>query len=153
MSAALIRPAMPADLPALCRLLAVQLAEHRVSLPSERLVAAARGVLEDPRRGFFLVAWQGGHCIGVAYASFVWALEHGGHSAWLEELYVAPEARGGGTGTALLEAVIAACQAQGCAALDLEIDVAHDRVRSLYVRHGFDELSRGRIVRQLGGCT
>lgn len=144
-----IRPATTTDLSTICRLVAVQLSEHHISLPTERLVAAARGVLVDPGRGFFLVAWQEKVCVGVAYVSFVWTLEHGGHSAWLEELYVLPECRGEGVGTALLEAVILACEHHCCAAVDLEIDEDHDRVRSLYVRHGFVSLPRGRVVRLL----
>ena len=34
-------------------------------------------------------------------------------------------------------------------ALDLEIDAGHERVRSLYGRHGFEELPRRRLVRRL----
>jgi ribosomal protein S18 acetylase RimI-like enzyme len=88
-------------------------------------------------------------CIGVAYVSFMWALEHGGHAGWLEELYVMPEYRTGRVGTQLLRAVIVAAEAAGCAALDLEIDSDHERVRSLYERHGFTALPRSRVVKKL----
>ncbi|HWM29431.1 MAG TPA: GNAT family N-acetyltransferase, partial [Woeseiaceae bacterium] len=81
--------------------------------------------------------------------SFVWALEHGGFSAWLEELYVEPELRAGGIGTSLLHAVLAECGSLGCAALDLEIDADHERVRGLYERNGFTALPRRRVVKRL----
>jgi len=81
--------------------------------------------------------------------SFIWALEHGGHAGWLEELYVVPEHRIGGVGTQLLKAIIAAAEAAGCAALDLEIDSNHERVRSLYERQGFTALPRSRVVKKL----
>lgn len=70
-------------------------------------------------------------------------------SAWLEELYVEPAYRAAGMGTAFLQQVLDECAARGCAALDLEIDVDHERVGSLYLRNGFEELPRGRLIRRL----
>jgi GNAT superfamily N-acetyltransferase len=145
----LIRRAGPEDGAEIQRLLAVQLAEHHIDISAEELANSIHGVLEVPRRGFFLVALRDGLCIGVAYVSFIWALEHGGHAGWLEELYVVPEHRTGGIGTLLLQSVIAAAEAAGCAALDLEIDSDHERVRSLYERHGFTSLPRNRVVKKL----
>ncbi len=146
----LIRRAGPEDAADIQRLLAVQLAEHHIDISAEELASSIHGVLDVPRRGFFLVALRDGLCIGVAYVSFIWALEHGGQAGWLEEIYVVPEHRTGGVGTQLLEAVIAAATASGCAALDLEIDQDHERVRSLYDRHGFSPLPRSRVVKRLG---
>ncbi|MBL8201244.1 MAG: GNAT family N-acetyltransferase [Chromatiales bacterium] len=150
MSSLAIRRAGPEHAADIRRLLAVQLGGHGIAITDDGLASAIDGVLEVPKRGFFLVALRDGACIGVAYVSFIWALEHGGHAGWLEELYVMPEHRGGGVGTRLLEAVIAAAEGAGCAALDLEIDSAHERVRSLYERHGFTALPRSRVVKKLG---
>lgn len=144
-----IRRATAADAAELQRLLAVQLAEHQVHIHGGRLAAAIQGVLDDPARGFFLVAGEAGRAMGVAYVSFIWALEHGGRAAWLEELYVEPAHRESGLGTRLLEVVLDECRQAGCAALDLEIDAGHERVWSLYQRHGFRSLPRRRIVRTL----
>ena len=107
-------------------------------------------MLQNPSRGFFLVAMQEGNCVGVAYVSFIWTLEHGGLAGWLEELYVLPAHREGGVGTLLLIEVMATARAEGCAALDLEISSGHERVRSLYERHGFEGLPRARVVKKLG---
>jgi GNAT superfamily N-acetyltransferase len=147
---ALIRRAGLEHAAGICRLLGVQLAEHHIDISSDALASSVAGVLDVPTRGFFLVAIRDGVCVGVAYVSFIWALEHGGQAGWLEELYVVPEHRTGGIGTQLLEAVIAAALAAGCAALDLEIDSDHERVRSLYARHGFTALPRSRVVKKLG---
>lgn len=129
------------------RLLAVQLREHGISIDDGSIAGAVRGAIADPRLGFVLVAELDGRGAGVAYVSMVWALEHGGRSAWLEELYVPPELRGAGIGTALLRAAIEECRSIGCAALDIEIDADHERVRPLYERHGFTPLPRRRMVR------
>jgi GNAT superfamily N-acetyltransferase len=135
------------------RLLSTQLREHHVAIADAELGAAIRGVMDDPQRGLILVVYTDRRCAGAAYVSFVWALEHGGRTAWLEELYVDPEFRMAGIGTALLRAVLAECRASGCAALDLEIDADHERVRTLYERHGFEALPRRRLVKRLGSST
>lgn len=131
------------------RLLSIHLREHHVEISGAELGAAVRGVIEDPGRGLILVVYLDRRCAGVAYVSFVWTLEHGGRSAWLEELYVDPEFRNAGIGTDLLRAVLTECESFGCAALDLEIDADHERVRSLYERHGFEALPRRRLVKRL----
>jgi GNAT superfamily N-acetyltransferase len=149
MSETVIRRAEPADQADLCRLLASQLDEHHIRLDAARLANAVGGVLDVPARGFFLVARDGRLAVGAAYVSFIWALEHGGHAGWLEELYVVPARRESGLGTRLLEAAMDEARNAGCAALDLEIDADHERVRSLYQRHGFTTLPRSRVVRRL----
>jgi GNAT superfamily N-acetyltransferase len=131
------------------QLLSTQLREHHIEISDTRLESAVRGVIENPGRGLILVAFLDGRCAGVAYASFVWTLEHGGCSAWLEELYVAPGLRNAGIGTTLLRAVMDECKSFGCAALDVEIDADHENVRTLYERHDFVALSRRRMVRLL----
>ena len=141
-------PATVDHLGDIVRLLAIQLSEHQIDLDSGRLAAAVRGVLEDPALGFFMVLQVDARIVGAAYVSFIWALEHGGHSAWLEEIFIDPACRERGLGTRFLQAVIAECEARGCAALDLEIDAGHERARSLYRRHGFEELPRRRLVRR-----
>jgi GNAT superfamily N-acetyltransferase len=148
-STLVVRRAGPEHAADIRRLLAVQLGEHGIAIGGDALTNAIDGVIDVPKRGFFLVALRDGACIGVAYVSFIWALEHGGHAGWLEELYVVPEHRDSGVGTQLLEAVIAAAAGAGCAALDLEIDSAHERVRSLYERHGFTSVPRSRVVKKL----
>lgn len=147
-----IERAIAEHAPDLLRLLSVQLREHHVQLEDAGLARAIDGVLADPARGFFLLLTVDGRRVGATYVSFVWALEHGGHSAWLEEIYVEPLHRAEGLGTMLLRAVMAECEDRGCAALDLEIDADHERVRSLYHRHGFHELPRRRLAKRLGAA-
>lgn len=132
------------------RLLLAQLREHGIDTPEDAVQRAVAGVLADPRWGRLLIARSDATAIGVAYVSFVWSLEHGGLSAWLEELYVVPERRQMGAGTALLHAAKGLCRSLGCAAVDLEVDETHARACSLYEREGFERRSRTRWVRRLG---
>jgi GNAT superfamily N-acetyltransferase len=65
-----------------------------------------------------------GGSIGVAYASSLLSLEHGGVSGWLEELYVLPQWRGRGIGSRLVAEVIAHARELGWRALDLEVEAS-----------------------------
>lgn len=137
------------DLDDVLPLLDAQLAEH--GMPQERgtLRAAVAGLLEDPSRGAMFVARSASRIVGVASLALTWTLEHGGQVAWLEELYVVPEMRTHGVGTALLGAALAWAREVGCRAVDLEVDAGHARVESLYFRHAFEALPRRRFSRRL----
>src|SRR5262249_42126725 len=104
----------------------------------------------EPRRGCIFVARDGDRLVGVAYVSFIWSLEHGGHAAWLEELYVLPAERSRGIGSALLTAAVDFARADGCAAVALEVEADHVRAANLYARNGFERHSRARWVRRMG---
>jgi len=138
--------ALPSDIEVLARLLGAQLEEHGIALERERLFAAIEGALEIPDRGEFLLARLGSEAVGVAYVSFTWSLEHGGKSAWLEELYVIPSQRERGIGTRLLSSVCERASASGCAAVDLEVESDHVRAAHLYERAGFRPHRRARWV-------
>jgi GNAT superfamily N-acetyltransferase len=145
----MFRPATAADQEAIIHLLLTQLHEHGITIQVAEIAAAVEGVFYRPERGSLFVAMMRGIIIGVAYLSFTWTLEHGGKTAWLEELYVVPERRNEGIGRALLTAVCDHAVAQGCAAVDLEVDAAHQRATHLYSREGFRPVDRTRWVRLL----
>ena len=147
-----IRPATRRDHRAVLALLRTQLREHHVTTPARLLGAALDGVMRAPERGAILVAICGRRAVGFAALSFMWPLEHGGRSAWLEELYVEPAHRDGGIGTALLRAAREAAVAAGARAIDLEVDRDHARAARLYERHGFVPLPRERWVLALPGA-
>jgi len=148
-SRALVRPARRADAERLVALLVAQFREHRIKTPVRRIGRAVDGVLRHPERGRLLVATLAGRPIGLAALSFIWPLEHGGRSAWLEELYVEPPHRGRGIGRTLLRAACRLAARSGAAAVDLEVDAGHTRAARLYAREGFRSLPRARWVRRL----
>jgi GNAT superfamily N-acetyltransferase len=131
------------------QLLVEQLAEHGVGTSAARLEQVLKSVVTDRACGFLLVAQDDGQVIGVAYVATIRSAEHCGLVAWLEELYVAPDHRGRGIGTALMTAVLERAREAGIVAVDLEIDAGHARAASLYQRFGFRPLKRSRWVRDL----
>lgn len=130
-------------------LLIAQLRAHRIMTPRRKIEQAVRGMLERADRGFILIARLGASPVGVAYISRQWSLEHGGNSAWLDELYVMPEHRGRAIGLALLRAAMRTARRLKCRALDLEVDREHRRAEHLYARERFERLARARWVRIL----
>jgi GNAT superfamily N-acetyltransferase len=145
-----IRKASPSDRASLTGLMVGQLREHGLPVDQTQLRHAIGHVLDHPEDGLFLLAsGVEGRPAGAAYLAFIWSLEHAGRVAWLEELYVLPQDRGGGTGAALVRAACAEAGARGCEAVDLEVDAGHERVARLYRREGFRPLSRSRWVRVL----
>ena len=137
-------------LDAVTGLLEAQLREHEITTSRDDLRAVAQTVIADNRHGFMLVARApDGSPIGVAYASSLLSMEHGGVSGWLEELYVLPEWRGRGIGSRLIAEAIARAKEIGWRALDLEVEASHERAISLYARHEFLPHFRSRFYRIL----
>ena len=145
----LLERAVPADIDSIHHLLAEQFDEHDIDTSTKVLRHAIAAVLQNEALGLFVVARDGGEIVGLAALSFAWTLEHGGKSAWLDELYVVPERRGRGIGRALLVRVIDEARALGCKAIDLEVEEAHRRAERLYEREGFRPLARTRWVKSV----
>jgi GNAT superfamily N-acetyltransferase len=137
-----------ADCGECARLLVDQLREHGIEASPDALARVLKVAITDMGRGFLMLARDGGRVVGVAYVATILSAEHCGPVAWLEELYVTPDWRHRGIGTALVTAVLERAQKAGIAAVDLEIDAAHQRVISLYQRLGFRRLERLRWVRE-----
>jgi GNAT superfamily N-acetyltransferase len=144
-----VRVATPADRTAVLALLVHQLRDHGIGTPEAAMAPAVGRLLHDPEVGLILVATVDDDPVGVAALSFVSPIEHGGRSAWLEELYVLPEHRERGIGRTLLRAALGAAETAGAVAVDLEVDAGHARAAHLYAREGFRRLERVRWVRRL----
>jgi ribosomal protein S18 acetylase RimI-like enzyme len=89
---------------------------------------------------FALVARDDGEPIGYAFVHVrpgdddTWPV--GRHMAELVSLAVAPEARGDGVGTALLDAVDAELERRGIHDLEVGVMAGNDRARAFYERRG-----------------
>lgn len=87
-------------------------------------------------RGQVLVADEDGVLLGSASVTFNLAMRYGGEYCQLEELIVAPEARGRNLGGLLLEATIAEARARGCAEYGLYLVEHTTHNRPFYEKYG-----------------
>lgn len=144
-----IYKARPKDLTGLLDLMQKQFIEHEIEFDHDQLETAIIHLLIHEELGFALVAKDGDQVVGVAVIPFAWTLEHGGKSAWLDELYVLSGYRNSGIGMLLIERMMKEAKKAGCLAVDLEVAEEHRRAEALYKRMGFEKLARSRWVRRV----
>ena len=129
-----IRRAVPDDLDTLVGLHERFCDVDRHSFDVRRATAAFIPLLRDDQHG---VVWITADDGAYAVVTWGWSIEAGGAEGVLDEIYVTE--RGGGTGAALIEHLLADARARGLARLFLETESPNDRVRTFYARHGFVE--------------
>ena len=140
MSTAHIRPATPADIPALMRMKASLLALE------DSLHVATASEADWRRDGFgaqalfhALVADIDGAAVGMAIYSRRGFPGWKGCAFFLHDLYVEETFRGRGCARALLAQLAAEAQAQDAAFIELTVDAANN-ARAFYARVGFTQL-------------
>lgn len=133
----LIRPLRASDKADWGRLWTSYLDFYQTTLPQEVHASTfARLLGDDPRDFSALVAETDGRLLGLAHYLFhrhAWKLED---VCYLQDLYVAPEARGTGLGRALIEAVYARADAAGAPAVYWLTQDFNQQARQLYDRIG-----------------
>lgn len=132
------------DVAVVLELLRAQFDEHAIEVTDEEILRSIEGILVRPELGDALLLRLDGVAepAGLALLTYAWTPELGGMACWLEELYLRPEHRNAGLGSQLLRAAIAHGRARGCCSVDLQVEHSHNRVVSLYDRHGFREQPR-----------
>ena len=107
-------------------------------VPDEQLLRTLRVLREEPVRGRAIVLQSGGACVGYALLVSFWSNELGGEVANIDELYVAPDHRGRGAGTRLVEQLSRGeLWGKVPVAIDLEVTPDNHRAKALYERLGF----------------
>jgi ribosomal protein S18 acetylase RimI-like enzyme len=80
-----------------------------------------------------------------------YSIEYGGRDAFIDDLYLVPEARGRGLGARVMDFVEEQALMLGVKALHLEVEIANDRAYGLYRRRGFAESGRRLLSKRLSG--
>jgi ribosomal protein S18 acetylase RimI-like enzyme len=144
-----IEPGTANDCCECAQLLVEHLRELGVHASAQALARVSEDVANDPARGLILVARENGRVVGVAYVATILSMDHCGLVAWLEELYVSPDYRHRGIGTALITEVLKQAREAGIVAIDLEVDSRQSRAIAFYQQIGFRSLDRSRWVKEL----
>jgi ribosomal protein S18 acetylase RimI-like enzyme len=80
--------------------------------------------------------------VGYIATGLGWSIELGGADAFIDELYLIPEARGQGLGEAALEHLSRELAARGVVALHLEVARENGGAQRFYARKGFQARER-----------
>jgi GNAT superfamily N-acetyltransferase len=127
-----------ADLPELLPLMRGYCDFYEVDPSDDDLLAMARALIADPEReGVQLLARDsGGESIGFATIFWSWSTLSASRIGVMNDLFVAPDARGTGVAEALIDACLERCREQGATSLGWQ--TAHDnhRAQALYERVG-----------------
>jgi len=110
---------------------------YDVAPTEEALLALSRALIADPEReGVQLIARSGGDAVGFATVYWSWATTIAARIGVMNDLYVAPEARGQGVADALIEACVDESRHHGAAELTWQTARDNARAQRVYERVG-----------------
>lgn len=144
-----IRRGRERDVPALLPMMAAYYAQDGYPFDEATAGAALAALAADERLGWLWVLERTGRPAGYLAVTLGFSLEYGGRDAFVDELYLAPEARGRGLGRALLRRAERACRAAGVRALHLEVEPGRRAAQALYRKAGFVDQGRRLMTRRL----
>jgi GNAT superfamily N-acetyltransferase len=125
-----------ADLGELLPLMRAYCDFYAVAPSDEALLGLSRALIADPEReGVQLLAGDGGS-VGFATIFWSWATTSAERIGVMNDLFVAPEARGKGVAEALIEACRAECAAHGAGKLTWQTAPDNATAMKLYDRIG-----------------
>lgn len=127
-----------ADLPELLPLVRAYCDFYGVSPADEELLALSRALIADPEHdGVQLLARDdGGAAIGFATVFWSWSTLTASRIGVMNDLFVAPAARGGGTAQALIAACLERCREHGASELTWQTARDNLRAQTVYERVG-----------------
>ena len=111
---------------------------YDVAPTDEDLLALSRALIADPEgEGVqFLARDDSGAAVGFATVFWLWSTLSASRIGLMNDLFVAPDARGGGYAEALIERCREACRERGAARLTWQTAKDNLRARALYDRVG-----------------
>lgn len=111
---------------------------YEASPSDEDLLSLFEALIEHPDcEGLQLLARSpAGEPVGFATLYWTWSTTRAGRSGVMEDLFVAPDARGSGVVEALIEQCVAQCRRRGAGPLSWQTAPANARAQRVYDRVG-----------------
>jgi GNAT superfamily N-acetyltransferase len=111
---------------------------YRVDPTDEDLLAMARELIADPEReGVQILARDdAGRAVGFATVFWTWSTLRASRVGVMNDLFVAPDARGGGVAEALIGECAERCRARGAGSLGWQTAKDNRRAQAVYERIG-----------------
>ncbi len=101
---------------------------------------AALAAGDEFARAWLLRTEVGGPIVGFLLLTLGFSIEYGGRDGIIDALYVVPDARGQGVGSAALAFAAEEARKLGIKALHLGVMRGNERARALYRKHGYTEV-------------
>jgi GNAT superfamily N-acetyltransferase len=112
--------------------------------PAEEMLASVERILAEPDSEFLLAAVdEHSAAAGVLQLRFRWSVWKSAPDAWVEDLFVSPDARRAGLGDALVNFAFERARARGARRIELDCFEDNAPALALYTRNGFDAHSKG----------
>ena len=108
-----------------------------VTPSDEELLSLSRALIADPERdGVQLLARDGGEAVGFATIYWSWATTIAARIGVMNDLFVAPSARGSGAAEQLIQACVEECKRHDAAELAWQTAPDNERAQRVYDRVG-----------------
>jgi GNAT superfamily N-acetyltransferase len=126
------------DLPELLPLMRGYCDFYESDASDEKLLGMSRALIANPElEGVQLIARdEGGRAIGMATVFWTWSTTSVARIGTMNDLYVAPEARGSGAAEALIRACLDRCRERGAVRLEWQTAPDNHRAQAVYERVG-----------------
>jgi GNAT superfamily N-acetyltransferase len=131
-----IRPARPQEVEELLPLMRAYCDFYEASPPDSGLREMARALIAQPEEGGLFIARDGAKAVGWAALCWKWSSLRGARIGVMEDLFVAPEARGRGIADALIEACATLCRERDAPAMEWLTAPDNHRAQAVYDRAG-----------------
>jgi GNAT superfamily N-acetyltransferase len=110
---------------------------YKVNPSDEELLALSKALIADPERdGVQLLARNGEEAVGFATIYWSWATTIASRIGIMNDLFVAPTARGTGAAEQLINACVDECRKHGAAELTWQTAPDNERAQRVYDRVG-----------------
>ena len=105
-----------------------------------RLIKSTTQLLENPAKGFCLVADAGGQVVGIVVVTYLWSYYRSGTTWWLEAVYVHADWRRRGVFSLLYDWVLQSARSSPDS-IGIGLRVVHDNhvAKAAYSRKGMSE--------------
>jgi len=131
-----VRLATRSDIPQLVELMREFYAESSFPLDREWAERAFAGLIDKPSHGAVWLIESGGAPVGHVVLSVRFAMEFGGLSGYIDDLFVRPAHRRQGAASAALDALFADCRRRSCRSVHVEVGPHNTAANMLYRRYG-----------------
>ena len=150
-----IAPVSEQDLEELLRLMRAYCDFYEVEPSDARLLALSRTLIADPEREGVQLLARDAQASAVGFASVFWSWDTtvASRIGIMNDLFVAPRARGSGLAEALIEASLQRCAMRGAVRLEWQTAPDNVRAQTVYERVGGERGPWISYTKQVGGSA